>query len=316
LGGAIDDVAHRSGAGLDFARSRKAGASPPMTSQLSRRAVAAGLLATAGGGPAWAGACGPDRLGTARTLQVGTRGGLKVGLKTYPAALPLGPREVVLTFDDGPAPGTTPRVLDALACEGVRATFFLIGRNAAAHPALVRRMRDEGHTLACHTWSHPWTMRDLGEAAQIQQVERGFAAISAALGEPDAKPGQGGVAPFLRYPGFADTAPVNAWAAERDIGVFGCDLWASDWVHMTPDVELARMMDRLRHAGRGMILLHDIQPQTAAMVPAFLRALRAEGYSVVHLERGSGATALVTAPAGWTSETEKIIAGIRRRRGV
>ncbi|WP_460451651.1 polysaccharide deacetylase family protein [Alsobacter sp. SYSU BS001988] len=287
-----------------------------MTRLLTRRAVAAGLLATAGAGPAWAGACAPDRLGTARILPVGTRGGLQVGLKTYPAALPLGPREVVLTFDDGPAPGTTPRVLDALACEGVRATFFLIGRNAAAHPALVRRMRDEGHTLACHTWSHPWTMRDLGEAAQIQQVERGFAAISAALGEPEARPGQGGVAPFLRYPGFADTPATNAWAAERDIGVFGCDLWASDWVRMAPDFQLSRMLERLAHAGRGMILLHDIQPQTAAMVPAFLRALKSEGYAVVHMERGSGAAVTVPARPGWSSETEKIIASMRRRRAV
>lgn len=287
-----------------------------MNKLLDRRAVSAGLLAALAARPALASACAPDRLGTARTLPVGTRGGFQVGLKTYPAALPLGPREVVLTFDDGPSPATTPRVLDALACEDAKATFFLIGRNAQAHPALVRRIRDDGHTLACHTWSHPWTMRNLSEAAQIREIEHGFAAIAAALGAPDAKPGQGGVAPFLRYPGFADTPAANAWAAERDVGVFGCDLWASDWTPMTPGFQLARMMDRLRHAGRGMILFHDTQPQTAAMLPAFLRALKAEGYALVHLQPGSGRTEPAAAPAGWTSETERIIAGVRRHRGV
>ncbi|PSC02998.1 polysaccharide deacetylase [Alsobacter soli] len=286
-----------------------------MTDLPSRRAVAAGLFAAATPWPSLAAACPADRLGNARILHVGTKGGLQVGLKTYPAALPLGPKEVVLTFDDGPAPATTPRVLDALACEGAKATFFLIGRNAQAHPALVRRIRDEGHTLACHTWSHPWTMRDLSESAQVRQAEDGFKAIAAALGEPDAKAGQGAAAPFFRYPGFADTHAVNAWAAERDIGVFGCDLWASDWTKMTPEFQLARMLERLRHAGRGVILLHDIQPQTAAMLPAFLRALKGEGYGLVHLQPGPGRIETVAAPAGWTSETERIIAGVRRHRG-
>ena len=71
-----------------------------------------------------------------RELAVGTAGGLRVGLKSYPQTLPLADREVVLTFDDGPIPGPTSRVLDTLACHGVRATFFVIGRNAVANAAL------------------------------------------------------------------------------------------------------------------------------------------------------------------------------------
>ena len=78
----------------------------------------------------------------------------RVGLKSFPQTLPLEDHEVVLTFDDGPWPATTPRVLAALAQECVRATFFLIGKPASEHPALVRRIAAEGHTIGHHTWTH------------------------------------------------------------------------------------------------------------------------------------------------------------------
>src|SRR5438093_10448344 len=78
----------------------------------------------------------PAALGTERALIVEAATTPRVGRKHFPVTLPLAPKEVVLTFDDGPWPGTTNRVLDALKRECVRATFFLLGRNAAAHPAL------------------------------------------------------------------------------------------------------------------------------------------------------------------------------------
>ena len=68
--------------------------------------------------------CGPDKLGTSRIVAVGTEGGLAVGFKTYPKEIPLADHEVILTFDDGPEPATTPQVLAALAAQCVRATFF------------------------------------------------------------------------------------------------------------------------------------------------------------------------------------------------
>ena len=105
------------------------------------------FLASAG---AAAPACGPDKLGTERTLTLSTAGGFAVGLQTYPQTLALADHEVVLTFDDGPWPATTPKVLDALARECVKATFFLIGRNAAAYPALARREVAEGHSIGNH----------------------------------------------------------------------------------------------------------------------------------------------------------------------
>src|SRR5208283_5556149 len=113
--------------------------------------IAGALVALmVGASAAAAQACGPDRLGTAREAQVGTRGGLEVGLKTYPRTIPLADHEVILTFDDGPDATNTPKILDALAEQCVRATFFEIGRNAESLPAIARREARDGHTVAHH----------------------------------------------------------------------------------------------------------------------------------------------------------------------
>src|SRR6266702_1007047 len=90
----------------------------------------------------------PGALATSRVITVDAAVTPRVGRKHFPATLPLADKEVVLTFDDGPWPGTTTAVLDALKRECVRATFFLLGRNAAAHPELARRELAEGQPVA------------------------------------------------------------------------------------------------------------------------------------------------------------------------
>ena len=219
-------------------------------------------------------ACTPDALGTSRVLTVATAGGPAYGTKHYPATLPLADGEVVLTFDDGPAARTTAQVLDALARECVRATFFLIGRNAQGLPALAARAARDGHTLANHTWSHPWTIDRLSPEAGLAEIDRGAAAIRAAGGT---------LAPFVRFPGFVETPALRAELARRNIAVFGADLWASDWNPMAPEVQLSLLLARLERARKGIILFHDTRAQTAAMLPAFLRQLKARGYRVVHV---------------------------------
>src|SRR3954462_15507631 len=92
-----------------------------------------------------------DALGTSRVLSVDAKTTPQVGLKRFPQTLPLADREVVLTFDDGPYPPTTAKVLAALAQECVRATFFLIGLPASEHPDMVKRIAREGHTIGHHT---------------------------------------------------------------------------------------------------------------------------------------------------------------------
>jgi len=264
--------------------------------------------------------CGPDRLGTARIMGVGTQDGLEVGLKTYPKTLALADHEVVLTFDDGPA-ATTPQILDALARECVRATFFLIGRNAEALPQLVRREEREGHTIGHHTFSHSGsTLRAMNADRARADILRGMAAVEAALSGATPAADEPGVAatprlrtPFFRFPGFADTPELRNWLASENVGVFGADLWASDWIVTNPREELGLTLARLERAGRGMILFHDTHQWTADMLPDFLRELKKRGYRVVHIVAAAGAGQTVDAPTGWTSETERIIGRLKLR---
>jgi len=89
--------------------------------------------------------------------------------------------------------------------------------------------------------------------------------------------------PFFRFPGFAASPALLDRMAARKLTVFGADLWASDWDPMSPGRQLRLVLNRLDAAGRGIVLFHDTKQQTAAMMPAFLRALKARGYRVVHV---------------------------------
>jgi peptidoglycan/xylan/chitin deacetylase (PgdA/CDA1 family) len=220
-----------------------------------------------------------DALGTERVLTVDPASYPRVGRKHFPQTLPLRAKEVVLTFDDGPEAGSTARVLDALARECVRATFFVLGRSAVAHPALVRRALQEGHTIAHHSFAHPLLNRMPVEAAEAE-INRGFAAVDATLyGKVERSP----VTPFFRFPGFASSRALLERLEQRQIAVFGADLWASDWNPMAPTQELALVLERLDSTRGGIILFHDTRAQTAAMLPAFLRALKSRGYAAVHV---------------------------------
>jgi peptidoglycan/xylan/chitin deacetylase (PgdA/CDA1 family) len=219
--------------------------------------------------------CQPDALGTSRTLAVDGVVTPRVGKKSFPATLPLEAKEVVLTFDDGPNPGTTERVLEALKGECVRATFFLIGRHAESHSELTRRIFAEGHTIGNHTYSHPWLSQITQERAQ-SEIERGFATIQSALG-PTLK-----MAPFFRFPGFTSTPALLEYLEHRKIPVFGADLWASDWNPMSPADTMNLTLRRLMATDGGILLFHDTQSHTATMLPDFLRELKRRGFRIVH----------------------------------
>jgi peptidoglycan/xylan/chitin deacetylase (PgdA/CDA1 family) len=221
----------------------------------------------------------PDALGTSRVLEVSAATTPRVGRKQFPQTLPLRAKELVLTFDDGPIAGTTPRVLDALKAECVRATFFLIGRNSHDHPSLVRRELAEGHTVAHHTYSHR-LLNTVPRAVADSEINRGIEEDEFALyGKRRAEP----TTPFFRFPGFASTAALLAELEQRHIVVFGADLWASDWNEMDPQYELALILRRVEAVGRGIVLFHDSKARTARMLPAFLRELKRRGFHIVHV---------------------------------
>src|ERR1700733_8435744 len=180
-------------------------------------------------------------LGTSRILAVDAAHTPRVGLKSFPQTLPLEDHEVVLTFDDGPWPTTTPRVLATLAKECVHATFFLIGKPASEHPELVRRIAAEGHSVGHHTWSHRSLMR-IKPGETTEEIDRGISAVETALhGAASTTPSTS----FFRFPGFESTQATLDLLQSRGIVVFGADLWAGDWNPMTPQQELKILADRL-----------------------------------------------------------------------
>ncbi len=225
-----------------------------------------------------------DALGTARVLAVDAATTPRVGRKQFPATLPLKPKELVLTFDDGPWPTTTPKVLDALKRECVQATFFLLGRNVEEHPAIARRELAEGHSIGHHSFTHP-LLGHMALAKAVAEIERGIAADENALyGVRRSVP----TTPFFRFPGFVSSPALLDLLQDRGIVVFGADVWASDWLPMTPEEELRKLLARIEKAGRGIVLLHDTKAQTAQMLPELLRELKRRGYRIVHVVPARG----------------------------
>jgi peptidoglycan/xylan/chitin deacetylase (PgdA/CDA1 family) len=161
----------------------------------------------------------------------------------------------------------------------VHASFFLIGRNALAQAALARRILNEGHTVAHHSFSHPLLARIAPSAAKAE-IDRGFAAVDEAVyGRTEHAP----TTPFFRFPGFASSPMLLEWLEQRGITVFGTDLWVDDWNPISPQQELALALGRIEANQGGIVLLHDSKARTAAMLPALLRALKVRGYRVVHV---------------------------------
>ena len=195
----------------------------------------------------------------------------------------------MLTFDDGPNPPTTNRILDALAAECVKATFFIIGRNAEQAPATVRREIAEGHSVGHHSFSHPSiTLRNLSEAAAKADIDRGIAADDKAAYGMRAR-AENAVLPLSRLRRFARAQRV---ADRSGVTIFGADLWASDWLPMNADEELALLLASIEKARKGIVLMHDTIHATSLMLPRLLRELKQRGFRIVHIVPGKGPTPL------------------------
>jgi peptidoglycan/xylan/chitin deacetylase (PgdA/CDA1 family) len=99
----------------------------------------------------------------------------------YRESLPLQDHEVVITFDDGPLPPYTTRILDILAENCVKVDYFLVGTMARAYPDVVRRIYNSGHVIGTHSLHHPLTFNRLGEAALSKEVDGGIEAVDEAV---------------------------------------------------------------------------------------------------------------------------------------
>jgi peptidoglycan/xylan/chitin deacetylase (PgdA/CDA1 family) len=241
----------------------------------------AGLVAGIASGTALAGNCPghPDALGTSRTLVVDAKAHPLIGTMQYRETLPLEDGEVVLTFDDGPLPKYSNQILEILAAQCVKATFFLVGRQAQANPEGVRKVRDAGHTVATHTQNHPSGMHRLALDRAQREIDDGIANVTAALGEN----GAAAVAPFFRIPGLARNDGIEEYTRSKGLQIWSADFPADDWRHVSSTRVHDLAMQRLRGKGKGILLLHDIQARTVAALPSILRDLKAGGYRIVHV---------------------------------
>jgi peptidoglycan-N-acetylglucosamine deacetylase len=242
-------------------------------------AIMLGLAAGTAGAPAFAADCPrPDALGTSRTLVVDAKAHPLIGSMQYRETLPLNDGEVVLTFDDGPIPKNSYQVLDILAAQCVKATFFLVGRQAQANPEGVRKLLDAGHTVATHTQNHPYAMQRLPLDRAKAEIDGGIASVTAALGERSAA-----ISPFFRIPGLSRNDGIEEYAKQKGLQVWSTDFLADDWHHISSARVYDLAMKRLAAKGKGILLLHDIQPRTVAALPRILNDLKARGYRIVHV---------------------------------
>ncbi len=227
------------------------------------------VLAAAAAQPA----CGADTLGTVRTATL-SREAAAWGTAQHAALPALAPKEVVLTFDDGPRPESTPVVLKALAEQCVQASFFMNGEPLSAHPDLARQVRDAGNSVGMHGNRHEH-FPQLPPAAQLADLDAMTAAYRATFGvEP----------PAYRFPFLEETPTLRAALQERRVTVMSVDAGAEDWLpDQTPQMLADKLLGQLAKSGGGIILLHDAQDQTARALPFLLQQLKANGYRVVHL---------------------------------
>jgi len=207
------------------------------------------------------------------------------------ADIRLAPKEVVLTFDDGPMPGKTPAILDTLGRFGVKATFLMVGQMARSYPAVARQVAARGHSVGTHTQDHA-NLRNRSFAGAVKEIEDGRRSVSSALGPSS---GRGSV--FFRFPYLADTPALRAHLAANGMVAIDAQVDSKDYFQSSPDQVRQRILSRLGSKGSGIVLMHDIHQRTVTMLPALLADLKARGFKVVHLVPGRAGSGALLASA-------------------
>lgn len=221
---------------------------------------------------------GGQGIGVHRTVNLNTSGGKRYGKSHGGAQDFLKHKEVVLTFDDGPVPNITPKVLHELDKHCAKATFFMVATMAKNNPSLARKVANKGHTVGIHSYSH----KNLGQVSgpnAVKDVNRSITAIEKAVGRD--------VAPFFRFPYLSENRSVNQHLKGMGYGVFAIDVDSLDYKMKNPNSMVNRVMSELNRKGKGIILMHDIQKVTANGLGHLLDRLNKEGYKLVHI-RGRG----------------------------
>ncbi|MEP3437844.1 MAG: polysaccharide deacetylase family protein [Hoeflea sp.] len=199
-------------------------------------------------------------------------------------------KEVILTFDDGPIPAKTNRILAVLGQYGVKATFLMVGQMAGSYPAMAARVVNEGHSVGGHTYNHA-NLAGLSHSRALGDIDTGNAAVARATGSRVG---------FFRFPYLADSGALRRAVADRGLVILDVDIDSKDYFTSSPATIAERTMAQVRARRKGIILMHDIHGRTAAMLPMLLSQLKSGGYKVVALQyrRSRMPEALVSAGTG------------------
>lgn len=177
---------------------------------------------------------------------------------------------IAMTFDDGPHGTQTPRLLDMLKERKIKATFFVCGQCVAEYPQVAKRIVEEGHEIASHSWNHP-NLIPMSESGVRDQLERTHAVVKQATGV-DMK--------TFRPPYGNFTARQRAWAhATYGYKTILWDVDTLDWQHRNPAKTEAIALAQTRPGS--IVLQHDIHKTTVDAMPATLDGLLAKGFKFV-----------------------------------
>lgn len=192
---------------------------------------------------------------------------------------PAAPKQIALTFDDGPA-ANTQAILDLLKAENVQAGFFCIGKNARQDPDTVKRWDDEGHLVGNHSYNHGFNFDWLPVSKMAAELERTNTLIAEIIGKK----------PLLFRPPYGVTNP-NLAKAIKKTGMLsvGWSIRSFDTTAKDPQALLHRILTRMK--GGDVILLHDSMDITCEILTTLIHTAREKGYTFVRPDRLLGINA-------------------------
>jgi sialidase-1 len=176
---------------------------------------------------------------------------------------------VALTFDDGPNPVNAPKLLELFKKHGVKATFFVIGKNVRKHPELAKRMLAEGHELGNHTTTHA----NLAKLGDLEKVKKEIEETQEILKDTVGKPAAVFRAPFLAH-------DKNVWTVLKDMPSINASRDTSDWSKDSTTQSIIEKATKHTKAG-DIVLMHSWPNKTIEAMPKIIKALQAKGLKLV-----------------------------------
>ncbi|EOT46677.1 MULTISPECIES: polysaccharide deacetylase family protein [Enterococcus] len=181
-----------------------------------------------------------------------------------------GKKQIALTFDDGPNPATTPSILETLKQKNVHATFFQLGEQVEMYPDLAKQVHEQGHLIGSHTYHHLNLVTQTEETIkeEIQNTDKAIFKAS-------------GILPTIVRPPYGAVNQTVAECSGRPI--IQWDIDSLDWKTKNSAKTLQQIQSSV--VDNGIILMHDIQPSTAAVLPQLIDWLQAQGYELVTVDQ-------------------------------